>query len=138
MAVDSANCQSSVGKKLPATSYGTVEERDSLLALLMNWLSQLLSQCSCSTQSQQNSSCRQGRQLLPLVAKLLPNLPPSHHLPLLKLTLWTIKILPEVGTLCIDGCYKTTADKSSSAVSFLTFHMYTCVHAHSIMTVLCV
>ena len=103
MAVDSANCQSSAGKKLPATSYGTVEERDSLLALLMNWLSQLLSQCSCSAQSQQNSSCRQGRQLLPLMAKLLPNLPPSHHLPLLKLTLWTIKILPEVG---IDGCYK--------------------------------
>ena len=103
MVVGLANCQSSAGKKLSATSYVTVEERDSLLALLMNWLSQLLSQCSCSTQSQQNTSCRQGRQLLPLVAKLLPNLPPSHHLPLLKLTLWTIKILPEVG---IDGCYK--------------------------------
>ena len=125
MAVDSSNCQSSTGKKLPATSYGTVEERDSLLALLMNWLSQLLSQCSCSTQSQQNSSCRQGRQLLPLVAKLLPNLPPSHHLPLLKLTLWTIKILPEVG---IDGCYKTPADKLLAAVSVLTFYVHVYVH----------
>ena len=127
MAVDSAICQSSVVKKQSVVSYSGVEERDSLLALLMNWLSQLLSQCSCSTHSQ--SSCRQGRQLLPLLAKLLPNLPTSHHLPLLKLTLWTIEILPEVRMHIIYY---------NSRLSLIWIGLYTfiCVCIYSSQTVL--
>ena len=90
--VDEGSHQSVKKKKVPVAV--SMEERDSLMAVLMNWLSQLLSQCTCSTQNR--DSHRQCRHLLPFLTKLLPDLSPSHHLPLLKLTLWTIKLLPEV------------------------------------------
>ena len=106
--VDQGSHQSVKKKKVPVAV--SVEERDSLMAVLMNWLSQLLFQCTCSTQNR--DSHRLCRHLLPLLTKLLPDLSPSHHLPLLKLTLWTIKLLPEVSVYYNRTSLKDTLGES--------------------------
>ena len=68
--------------------------RDTMLTLLIEWLTLSLSECNFSSPSQVHSTY--SRQLLPVLAKVLPDLSPSHHLACLKMAIWSIVLLPEV------------------------------------------
>ena len=72
-----------------------VEHRDSLLVAMMDWMAQVLSDSTCS-QATYNST--NSRRVIPLLVKVLPDLSCSHHLPFLRITLWSIRLLAEVWT----------------------------------------
>lgn len=74
-----------------------MEHKDALLSELVDWLTDALSDVSCfSSVCHFHSS--HSRLVLPLLSKVLPEAPPSHHLPLLRIILLSLRFLEEVST----------------------------------------